>query len=155
MTEFTLSALRVHSFPWVPQSTIAIWLPPGALQSKGHACVGLHARCWPCLNHFPSRLLSSKVNRSVSRNLDRQWEPVSLSQVTNTAHITYTSVHLDLTRMHYSLWRELPCKHKGCSFILSLGLRQSDCLTNAPALVYKWYWSLLLPLKAGAGTLHF
>lgn len=109
-------------FPTGPTVHYTNLASSGALQSTGHACVVCMPGVDPVWTTSQSRLLSSKANQSVSKNSDQQWELVPPSQVSSTAHLTSTSVHLDLTRVHYYLWRELPCKHKGCSFILSLRL---------------------------------
>lgn len=119
-----------YSPPWQPgflQEAFIQWVMPVWVCIPG----------WPCLNSFfPKRFLSSKVNRSISINPKRKWEPATHSQVTNTTY-TWDIAHSDFTRAHYYHGEERMVIETLTVKLYSLpeSQKQSDFLTHAPAEV--------------------
>lgn len=119
VAEFNLVSLLINSFPLAPQSTMAVWLPSGALQPCNHTWVDMCPWYWLCLSYSPQSPLSLKVNQWISIYLGGgRKQPSNYKYNTHRALLTWTYKSSLLT-----MERTVPYKHKMWSFILSLGLR--------------------------------
>lgn len=113
-------------FLMASQPTMVVWLPTRIFPSASHASWWLYLRYWPWFVCFPQDLLvpAWKVSsdKSLGAGLSRKKNWPHPSKIQTQAH-TDSTAHLDFPEACCYLWRDLPCKSRTWSCILSLRLR--------------------------------